>query len=63
MQHCNQTHDELDEEEGAIRTASAHKHAFCFAEKCKFIMYLVTKLLNNLLDRLNTNHLNISDVE
>ncbi len=26
-------------------------------------MYLVTKLLNNLWERWNTNHLNISDVE
>ncbi len=63
LQHCNQTHDESDEEEGAIRTASAHKHAFCLAGKCKFIMYLVTKLLNNIWDHLNTNYLNISDAE
>ncbi len=63
LQRCNQTHDESDEEEGAIRTASVHKHTFCLAGKCKFIMYLVTKLLNNIWDHLNTNYLNISDAE
>lgn len=48
QQHCNQTRDEeLDGEEGAIRTASAHKHyishtTYCFVgEKFACVVFFI----------------------